>query len=241
MLRKRFRALKPPRPVETCAETDGVNRSFVRRSDVPARSLLRPVRRTVDRSSIWFRSSSEEMRVVVGSKSAVKLQAVRSALSRWDPESDFDYASLEVSSGVREQPLSLEETCRGARTRAEQGALSGELSIGLEGGVFLSNELEPRRLMQVCVCCVFDGCRYAYGYSPCFCLPDTLQPMLFDQGLDLNQAIHQASLSEDAEIGKSIGAVGLFSGGRVERSDYMASAVTMALIEFFRDAGDSRG
>jgi inosine/xanthosine triphosphatase len=73
------------------------------------------------------------MKIIIGSKNPAKNQAVKNAFHG----GNFEFISMDIPSGVNEQPFSDEETINGAINRAvnalKQG--EGEIGIGLEGGV----------------------------------------------------------------------------------------------------------
>lgn len=75
----------------------------------------------------------QTMKIIIGSKNPAKIAAVKESFITEEAE----FVSLDVPSGVNEQPFSDEETIRGAINRAtsalEQG--KGDIGIGLEGGV----------------------------------------------------------------------------------------------------------
>ena len=74
-------------------------------------------------------------RVAVGSSNPVKVAAVRAVLSRTSPATVV--VSVDVASGVPDQPWGDEETIRGATARARAALTAGDadLGIGIEGGV----------------------------------------------------------------------------------------------------------
>jgi inosine/xanthosine triphosphatase len=74
-----------------------------------------------------------EMKIIIGSKNPAKNQAVKYAFQ----EGAFEFISIDISSGVNEQPFSDEETIKGAINRAVNALKQGEgdIGIGLEGGV----------------------------------------------------------------------------------------------------------
>lgn len=73
--------------------------------------------------------------VAVGSRNPTKVAAVRAVLAATFPAAGV--VALDVASGVRTQPLSLEETRRGALRRAEAALQhrGADWGIGMEGGV----------------------------------------------------------------------------------------------------------
>src|SRR3954447_23101811 len=73
------------------------------------------------------------MKIIIGSKNPAKITAVQNSFR----QEDNQFISIDVPSGVNDQPFSDEETIRGAINRAV-GALkqgNGDIGIGLEGGV----------------------------------------------------------------------------------------------------------
>jgi inosine/xanthosine triphosphatase len=74
-----------------------------------------------------------KMKVIIGSKNPAKNQAVKNAFH----DGNFEFISMDIPSGVNEQPFSDEETINGAINRAVNALQKGEgkIGIGLEGGV----------------------------------------------------------------------------------------------------------
>lgn len=73
------------------------------------------------------------MKIIIGSKNPAKNQAVKNAFY----DGSFEFISMDIPSGVNEQPFSDEETIKGAINRAVQALTqgAGDIGIGLEGGV----------------------------------------------------------------------------------------------------------
>ena len=78
------------------------------------------------------------MKVVVGSTNQVKVSVVKEVLK----ETNYEVISLDVPSGVSNQPFSDAETLEGATHRAKLCLSEGEIAIGLEAGVeYLNDQL----------------------------------------------------------------------------------------------------
>lgn len=75
------------------------------------------------------------MKIAVGSKNAAKIAAVKEGIQFIRLSAEV--LSVDVESGVSNQPFSDEETIRGAIQRAERSLLAenADVGIGLEGGV----------------------------------------------------------------------------------------------------------
>lgn len=81
------------------------------------------------------------MKIIVASKNPVKINATRRAFEQMFPEeSAFEVNGISVPSGVRDQPLTFEETLLGARNRVDNAQTKypdADYWVGLEGGVDL--------------------------------------------------------------------------------------------------------
>ena len=77
------------------------------------------------------------MRVAVGSQNPVKIEAARLAFAALWPNERWEVSGAEVDSGVSSQPMSDEESIRGARNRAiaARDSLGADYGVGLEGGL----------------------------------------------------------------------------------------------------------
>ena len=77
------------------------------------------------------------MKVVVGSKNPVKIQATKEAFEKLWPKKNRSVIGLEVKSGVSDQPMSDEESIKGASNRAKKALKTGkaDFGIGFEGGL----------------------------------------------------------------------------------------------------------
>jgi inosine/xanthosine triphosphatase len=167
------------------------------------------------------------MNIIVGSLRETKIQAVQSVLAPELPDSSF--SGVKVSSGVSDQPLSLSETLAGASNRARNAfeSQSGvSLGVGLEGGMFQIDNSEV--VYQICAAALWDGGRFATGFSPAFELPKEVYTYSVENACDLNRTLHALGYTGSEEIGSEEGAVGLFTGLRLNRRRYMEAAVQMA-------------
>lgn len=77
------------------------------------------------------------MKVAVGSKNPVKINAVKIAFQKVWPEEEWVVEGIEVASGVTKQPMSTRESIKGATNRAKRAlrALQADFGVGLEGGL----------------------------------------------------------------------------------------------------------
>ncbi len=156
----------------------------------------------------------------------MKVKAVREVAALYDFLRDAEVYGADVASGVLEQPQTLEETMQGAKNRARGAFKNCEYSFGLESGLFLAGE----RWMDHTVCVIYDGQKYAVGFSPAFEVPGKVMQYVLEEKLDLDQASYRAGLSAEKRVGRLGGLVGILTQGVMDRKEYMKPAVIMAMI-----------
>ena len=208
--------------------------------------------------------------VAVGTTNPCKLGAVRAALARYPEvaaargtgtgaETERGWSAHKVASGVSEQPMSLEETARGARNRAAAAhaaavemhagarvpraggsattsaaaaaAADGPvLALGIESGLFALEYDGRRRYYDVCVVSAYDGARHHLGLSCAFEIPQPILRHVLEEGMDLSQACNVSAITTDPKIGEHGGLIGLLSSSRITREEYTVQALNTALF-----------
>jgi inosine/xanthosine triphosphatase len=183
--------------------------------------------------------------VVVGSLNQCKLEAVRNVVRTYPRLArEQDVQGVSVPSGVSEQPLTLEETTRGARSRA-QAAFAAYYSsdaaccssnatcsrpslvaLGIESGLFAMEGT----YFDVCVVSAYDGREHHLGLSCAFQIPPRILSNVLDHGMDLSQASNAAGITKDPKLGEHQGLIGILSHGRLSRLAYTETAVHTALL-----------
>lgn len=169
------------------------------------------------------------MHVAVGSTNPAKTAAVRRALDRFDPT----ITPVPVDSGVSEQPRSVSETVRGARTRAERslGAVDDAgYGIGLEGGVARYDSTTG--LFLIMWAGVTDGDRLEVGGGPSIRLPDAVARRI-DAGEELGPVLDEMLATNG--LAEDEGAAGVFTDGLTDRTRALRSAVACAFGPFVSD------
>jgi len=168
------------------------------------------------------------MHIFVGSTNPVKLNAVtHAAIENWP---DVSVQGFEVESGVSNQPLSDEETRKGAENRAKavlielQTTNHETIGIGLEGGVF---EHENGELWNTVWACVVDQS----GHKVCanserFKLPDSLSSMI-RSGKEMGPAMDE--LIGSTNIKHHQGMIGVITNRFIDRTEMYASIAKLAL------------
>jgi inosine/xanthosine triphosphatase len=182
--------------------------------------------------SLLDRRATAPLRVLVASGNPVKLRATRDGFRALTRAREVSVDGLAVPSGVAHQPLSDEETLRGAVQRVEAlkaQAPDADFWVGLEGGVEPHGE-ELWAFAWAVVAGRGAAGRTGRARTAAFALPDEIA-RLVRTGFELGEA-------DDRVFGRvgskrEDGAVGLLTDGAIDRAALYAPAVTLALLPFF--------
>ncbi|MBU3941583.1 MAG: inosine/xanthosine triphosphatase [Nanoarchaeota archaeon] len=169
------------------------------------------------------------MRINVGSKNQVKVDAVKEIIKDYDFLSEAEVFSLEVTSGVYKQPTSTDETIQGAMNRAKSAFQNCKYSFGIESGLITIPNTKTG-YMNICACAIYDGKDYHLGLSSAFEYPTKVTKLVFSDNLEIDEAIYKAGLTRDKRIGRSGGVIGYLTKNRLKRKEYIKQAITTALI-----------
>lgn len=169
------------------------------------------------------------MKIIIGSKNKIKVEAVEEIIQDYPHLKEAIVSAIEVSSGVADQPKSLEETVQGAMNRAKGAWRDCDYSLGLESGLMAVPNTKTG-FMDVCVCAIFDGNEYHLGLSSAWEAPKKVMHHIINDGLDMNQAAVKAGLTKNLKVGSAEGLVGIMTKGRLTRKEYTKEAIRTALI-----------
>ncbi len=170
------------------------------------------------------------IKILVGSKNPVKIEAVRSAFLKYYDEVDvYGYAA---DSGVADQPVN-EETFQGAKNRAEalrelneNDKLNADFFVGIEGGIAkFFNQWFAFGLM----CIIDKEDNIGFGSSPMFELPAPVTEELL-QGIELGTVMDR--ITNEHNTKQKGGAIGFFTNGVMNRKELYVSGLITALIPF---------
>jgi len=168
-------------------------------------------------------------KIAVASANPVKLRAAGDGFRKTFPGEDVHPVSVLASSGVADQPFTGEETLRGATTRARgaaKAAPEADFWVGIEGGVE-----ETREGMTAFAWVVVldpDG-RVGRGRSGTFYLPEEVAELV-RSGKELGEADDIVFGRENSK--QEEGAVGLLTGGVIDRRALYEHATVLALVAF---------
>lgn len=173
--------------------------------------------------------------VALGSLNPAKRRALESALASLRAAPAPRVACLGVASGVPRQPWGDAETRLGASNRAHAAlaAVGGgpdAVGVGLEGGV----ASEDGRLWAFSwAVAVTPAGVQAAARSAAFALPGDVRALL-EAGLELGEAMDRIFGVEGSK--RDQGAVGLITGGALDRAALYAQPVLLALAPLLRGA-----
>ncbi|MGQ4832962.1 MAG: inosine/xanthosine triphosphatase [Candidatus Asgardarchaeia archaeon] len=176
------------------------------------------------------------MKLVVGSTNPVKINAVKNAFMKLFDITELDVNGVDVSSGVSNQPTSLEEIILGANNRAKnakQAAPGADFYFGIEAGIFRIPD-GITKYIDFAVCIVLDkNDRKSIGFSPGFEYPPFVIRKIFEENKEVGDIFDEFLGEKDVK--KKMGAIGFLSRGIVPRETFIEFSVIMALIPFHPD------
>ncbi len=146
------------------------------------------------------------MKINIGSLNKTKIKAVEDAFRRY--YSDFEVRSSATESKVNEIPASFEEILQGAKNRALSSFKDCDLSIGIESGIYPSDNSSTGYFL-VCACIIYDGKKTHLGLSPQF---------------EYHTSLTNKKYPEEKCV------VGFLTKDKYTRKDFIESAVIMALL-----------
>lgn len=167
------------------------------------------------------------MIIAVGSTNKTKIDPVKTIFSKHFK--DVMVKGVQVSSGVSEQPMSVDEMYTGALNRAQNAlkAVNGaSYGVGIEGGL---HEYKHGWFENSLVVIVDSAGDIGIGASGGLVLPDKVIEKI-QKGKNLEQAIDE--LFGTQEIGHSIGMFGIMTKGVVTRTTGVEHGVAFALARF---------
>lgn len=161
-------------------------------------------------------------RIRVASLNTNKIDAVREVFT------GYEVTGVACKSGVREQPMNLDEIIRGAIFRARSVFGDWEYSVGIEDGISQVSGAKSG-YMNFCACAIFDGERIFLGLGPAFEYPPECTRRVVDEEITISEAF--IPLTDKPVIGYEEGIIGWLTRGRISRKDYTRHAVEMAKIQ----------
>lgn len=160
--------------------------------------------------------------IKIASLNKNKIDAVKEVFPSYRVE------GVACKSGVREQPIGLDEIIEGAIFRAKSVFYNCEYSVGIEDGIASVPETRSG-YMNFCCCAIYDGAGIYLGIGPAFEYPPQCTEKVLNEGVTISQAF--LPFTDKPDIGHEEGIIGWLTKGRINRKDYTRNAVEMAKIQ----------
>lgn len=167
------------------------------------------------------------MKVVVGSRNPVKVNASRAVIAALYPEHTVECEGIDAPSLVPEQPMDAAETREGAINRVKycQQHANADFYIAIEGGVDLLDD-GPATFAYVVIA---NAKQQSVGRSAALPLPAPIYQSLID-GEELGPVMDK--LFKTVNIKHKGGAIGLLTDGHATRESNYTQALTLAMAPF---------
>ncbi len=163
---------------------------------------------------------------MLASGNPVKRQATASGFRRMFPDRPIEIASVSVPSGVPDQPRSDAETLAGAENRAggaRRADRQADYWIGIEGGI----EDDGQEMVAFAWVVVRSRILSGRSRTGTFALPPEVAALV-RQGRELGEADDVVFGRTDSK--RKEGAVGLLTGGVIDRMRLYEQSVVLALV-----------
>jgi inosine/xanthosine triphosphatase len=169
------------------------------------------------------------MNVVVASRNPVKIDAVKEAFGVQFPAATFDLISVDVDSGVSDQPANDQETRQGARNRvveARRVQPDADYWVGIEGGI---ESVDDQLMAFAWMVILGRNDKKGEARSVTLPLPPAVKDLM-DEGCELGEANDRVFGTKNSK--QKGGAYGLLSDGKYTREFIYSQTLVIALIPF---------
>ncbi len=170
------------------------------------------------------------MKILVGSKNPVKINAVKTAYERYF--GNVETIGMEVDSKVSSQPIN-DDTFKGAKNRSAElkkindtNNLNADYFVGIEGGII---KLFSTWFAFGCMCVMDKEGNTGFGTSPMFELPESIIRQLLS-GKELGLIMDE--LQNQSNTKQKHGAIGYFTNGVMDRHNLYVQGLITAIIPF---------
>lgn len=177
---------------------------------------------------LWKLTRNKLIRISVASQNPVKLDCTRKAFEALFPQQSIHVTGHKVISEVSEQPMTDEETYRGAWNRAvnlKKINPDSDYWVGIEGGIETIRDTMHAFAWMI----VMNDRQHGEARTATFLIPDRLRNLV-SQGIELGHADDEVFNRKNSK--QKDGAVGILTHGLIDRSRYYEHAICLALIPF---------
>jgi len=170
------------------------------------------------------------MKVIIGSISPVKEEAVKRGFKLLFPETNFNFECVKTNSGVSDQPMSNDEMRTGALGRvkhAQELSPGADFYVGLEGGAEeMYGELYNYGWVIIESANKKQGCGRTLSYA----LPTEVRHLMIHEGMEQSHAVDKVFAKSETKMGT--GTIGPLTKDSITYTDWYTPAVVAALIPF---------
>jgi inosine/xanthosine triphosphatase len=162
-------------------------------------------------------------KVAVGSESALKLRAVETAFKSL-LKLPFEIVSYKVESGVRSQPIGVEEMELGTSNRAKAAwgaATDPGAAIGIESGLIERND---KWFDQTCVVMFGSNGGRSVAFGAEFPIPRDIVEQTFAEESEIGEVIKKRGGGHEKDP------MLFLSGGSLSREEFLIQAIQCALV-----------
>ncbi len=173
------------------------------------------------------------MRVIIGSISPVKEEAVKRGFKTLFPEVNFVFECVKASSGISDQPMSNDEIRSGALGRikhARELSPEGDFYVGLEGG---TEEMYGDLYNYGWVIIESKNNKQGYGRTFSFALPPAIRNLIIHEGMEQSHATDKVLQKSGTKTGT--GTIGPLTNDTLTYTDWYTPAVIGALVPFLKE------
>jgi inosine/xanthosine triphosphatase len=168
------------------------------------------------------------MKVAVGSENPVKIEATKLAFQAIWPEISWEVVGVNVSSGVADQPMSDEESIKGAtnRSKAAIEAVGADYGVGPEGGI---QKIGKYYFDCGWIVVINKSGEKGIGSTVKIIVPSKIMKLIY-KGMELGLACDK--VFKDKNTKQNQGYFGLMTKDVTTRTSGYKDGVVMALVRF---------
>lgn len=168
------------------------------------------------------------MKIAIGSKNPAKIAATRQAFGAAWPDEELEIVAMTVPSGVSDQPLTTDETIKGAVNRAKtvKVSLRPDFAVGIEAGL---SKIGEKWFVDGWVAVIDSSGRVGLGGSPSMEAAPKVMKLI--------KSGHEMRLALDEALGQSDPPGNYFelmTSQLFSATDGFCDAIIMALSRFMR-------
>ena len=168
------------------------------------------------------------MKIIIASRNPIKINATKLVFEQMFPNKIFQFEGVNISSDISDQPISNNETLKGAINRSNNAkieCMDADYWIGIEGGV----EKKGNEMQVFAWIYIQSKEMVGKARTATFDLPKKIIELI-DSGMELGDADDVIFNRRNSK--QKNGAVGILTKDLIDREKYYTHAIIMALIPF---------